>query len=117
MKMDKLYLKGVLDRLVAEREVHDQKYADNAVHNDCLPRMDKAIENIRKELGEEPGSNRLDFSVSESALPDAIQDAVVLQHLADEMDTQNEHETASLLKRRSQEVVFKELNELDGFDR
>jgi hypothetical protein len=114
--MDKLYMRQVLDRLIAERASHDEKFKGNPVHENCLPRFDKVIDSMRGDLGESP-TPRMDFSVSESALPDAIEDALVFEQAAQALLSNHDPELAEAMKQKSREVVFKEMNELDGFDR
>jgi len=48
--MDREYINRTIDNLQREREVHDKKFAGNPVHQNCLPRFDQAIANLRKEL-------------------------------------------------------------------
>ncbi len=51
--IDKLYLQNLIDRIVHEMEIHDQKFADNPVHKDCLPRFKMTIEKLKAELTKE----------------------------------------------------------------
>jgi len=48
--MDRTYLKNTLENLKLQKQLHDGKYAGNSLHNGCLPRYDRAIENLEKEL-------------------------------------------------------------------
>jgi len=48
--MDREYVSRAIDNLQRERVVHDQKFANNPVHQNCLPRFDQAIANLQKEL-------------------------------------------------------------------
>jgi hypothetical protein len=115
--MDKTYLKTVLDKLERMKAVHSDKFSDNPKHADCDGRMDKVIDNLKEEMGEgEETAPRLDFSVSETALPDAIEPAARLEAKAKELEGQNSPEAAPL-RQESRQILFKELNELDGFDR
>lgn len=59
-------------------------------------------------------SCRLDELPSESALPDALQGAINLEESA---RNQKDGELAQELRQAARQIIFKELNELDGFDR
>jgi uncharacterized coiled-coil DUF342 family protein len=48
--MDKYYLLATIDRLKNEIKVHDQKFQNNPVHNNCLPRMEKTLSSLQEEL-------------------------------------------------------------------
>jgi hypothetical protein len=54
--MDKYYLLHVIDRLKNELKVHDQKFKNNPVHKDCLPRMEKTLVSLQEELLKLQGS-------------------------------------------------------------
>lgn len=114
--MDKLYAKQVLERLIAERSIHQDKFSGDPIHANCMPRFDKAIAGLEQEVGELQAA-RIDFSVSETALPDAIAEALPLKHAADALALENQHEAAEVMYKRARDVVAKEMNELDGFDR
>jgi hypothetical protein len=54
--MDRTYLKNTLENLKLQKKLHDGKYLDNSLHSGCLPRYDRAIENLKKELdSRDPG--------------------------------------------------------------
>ena len=117
--MDIAYLREVLGKLERMKAVHDKKFSDNPHHKDCQKRLDKTIDHLRKDLKEQSKSEpRLDFSVSESALPDAIEAAGRLQAQANELEALNLDDALAIaLREQSRDILFKELNELDGFDR
>jgi hypothetical protein len=116
-RMDKTYLKTVLDKLERMKAVHSEKFSDNPQHANCDGRFDKAIDNLKDEMGEgEEKAPRLDFSVSQTALPDAIEPAARLEEKAKELEDQNDP-SAAPIRQESRQILFKELNELDGFDR
>jgi hypothetical protein len=48
--MDRMYLQQAIDKLDRERQVHDQKFANNQAHRNCLPRFDQALAKLREEL-------------------------------------------------------------------
>jgi len=48
--MDREYINRTIDNLQRERAVHDQKFSSNPAHQNCLPRFDQAIANLKKEL-------------------------------------------------------------------
>ena len=48
--MDRMYLKSTIENLENERSIHDNKFAANAAHKNCLPNFDSAIEKLKKEL-------------------------------------------------------------------
>ena len=48
--MDKYYLLNVIDRLQSEIKVHDKKFANNPVHKDCMPRLEKTLSSLQEEL-------------------------------------------------------------------
>lgn len=48
--MDKYYLLNVIDRLKSEIKVHDKKFANNPVHKDCMPRLEKTLSSLQEEL-------------------------------------------------------------------
>jgi hypothetical protein len=114
--MDKSYLQQVLRNLERMKAVHDQEFSGNEHHEGCQPRIEKAIEKLCAEVGQEEQAPRLDFSVSQSALPDAIEKAGQLESAARKLEEENDPQAAPL-RRESQKIVAKELNELDGFDR
>jgi hypothetical protein len=51
--MDRMMLKQAIERIENERAVHDEKFANNPVHKDCLPRFDKVLDNLRSDLKKE----------------------------------------------------------------
>lgn len=112
--MDKAYLKQICAMMEVERALHGHKFADQPLHQNCLMRFDKVIASLKKNLDEKPP--RMDFSISESALPDAIEEARALKYTADAIRLDH-RDAASFLMNQALEVVMKELNELDGFDR
>jgi hypothetical protein len=48
--MDRMYFINAIENLERERAVHSTKFADNPVHNNCLPNFDQAIAKLRAEL-------------------------------------------------------------------
>lgn len=48
--MDKEYISRTIETLEREKAAHDQKFAGNPVHKNCLPRFDEAIARLKKEL-------------------------------------------------------------------
>lgn len=48
--MDREYVSRTIENLEREKAIHDQKFADNPHHNDCLKRFEQAIIKLRKEL-------------------------------------------------------------------
>jgi hypothetical protein len=48
--MDKYYLLTVIERLENEVKIHDQKFKDNPIHNNCLPRFEKTLFSLKEEL-------------------------------------------------------------------
>lgn len=115
--MDKSYLQQVLTKLERMKTVHDQEFADNQHHKDCQARIAKALDDLCEQEGSKgTGAPRLDFSTSQSALPDAIEKAGQLGSAARRLEEKNDPQAAPL-RRESQKIVAKELNELDGFDR
>jgi hypothetical protein len=45
-----MYLQNIIDKITRERDIHDRKFADNAVHNNCLPRFEQTLAKLREEL-------------------------------------------------------------------
>jgi hypothetical protein len=43
-------LRQAIQKIEQEREVHDQKFGNNPVHKDCLPRFEKVLDNLRSDL-------------------------------------------------------------------
>jgi hypothetical protein len=50
MITDKTYLKNTLENLRMQKSLHDDNFLSNPAHENCLPRYDRAIENLEKEL-------------------------------------------------------------------
>jgi hypothetical protein len=48
--MDRMMLRQAIQKIEQEREVHDQKFGNNPVHKDCLPRFEKVLDNLRSDL-------------------------------------------------------------------
>lgn len=48
--IDRMYIKNTIENLEAERAVHDEKYANNPAHKNCLPNFDLAIAKLKGEL-------------------------------------------------------------------
>jgi hypothetical protein len=48
--MDKYHLLALIEKLKTEINVHDQKFAQNSAHKDCLPRMQKTLTSLQDEL-------------------------------------------------------------------
>jgi len=63
--MDKYYLLNVIDRLRNEIQIHDQKFQNNPVHNNCLPRMEKTLSSLQDELA------KIESNETASATPEA----------------------------------------------
>lgn len=51
-------LKNAIQRIEDEKKVHDQKFAGNAVHSECLPRFEKVLANLRADLEKEEQANQ-----------------------------------------------------------
>lgn len=51
--IDKHYLLNLIEKITHEMEIHDQKFAGNAAHKDCLPRFKQTIEKLNAELVKE----------------------------------------------------------------
>ena len=112
--MDKAVAKQAIERIEAEKAIHDSKFAGRAEHSNCLPRFDKVLANLYKDIEPFP---RDDSTTSVGALPDAIESAMELKSIAKELAATQPPEAANLLEEAARKVVSKELNELDGFDR
>ncbi|MFN8654854.1 MAG: hypothetical protein U0105_00830 [Candidatus Obscuribacterales bacterium] len=63
--MDRYYLLDIIRRITLERDQHDQKFATNPAHKDCLPRFETAIGNLEKELAALPQSSSADSAAGE----------------------------------------------------
>jgi hypothetical protein len=48
--MDRMMLRQAIQKIEQEREVHDQKFGNNPVHKECLPRFEKVLDNLRSDL-------------------------------------------------------------------
>lgn len=51
--VDKMLLKNAIQKIEAEKKVHDQKFASNPAHKECLPRFDKVLTNLKADLEKE----------------------------------------------------------------
>ena len=114
--MDQTYLRQVLRNLEEVKAVHDKKFSDNPAHKTCGARFDRVIENLKGDLAESDTTPRMDFSISESALPDAIEPAKRLEEKASQLEQLGDP-AAVTIREQSRQILFKELNEIDGFDR
>lgn len=65
LAMDRYYLLDIIRRITLERDQHDQKFAANPAHKDCLPRFETAIGNLEKELAALPQSSSADSAAGE----------------------------------------------------
>lgn len=45
-----MHIKGLIRNLETEISVHDTKYAENALHNDCQKRFDTVLTQLHVEL-------------------------------------------------------------------
>ncbi len=45
-----MHIKGLIRNLESEKSVHDTKFADNPLHNDCLKRFDQVLLQLQDEL-------------------------------------------------------------------
>lgn len=45
-----MHIKGLIRNLESEKAVHDTKFADNPLHNDCLKRFDQVLLQLQDEL-------------------------------------------------------------------
>lgn len=52
--MDRYYLMDIIRRITSQRDRHDEQFAGNHVHDNCLPRFDTVIANLEKELAALP---------------------------------------------------------------
>ena len=48
--MDRQYIKNALEMLEKEKAVHNEKFARNDRHANCLPNFERAIEKLKLEL-------------------------------------------------------------------
>jgi hypothetical protein len=48
--MDRMMLKAAIEKIETERAVHDEKFKGNPVHENCLPRFDKVLTNLKNDL-------------------------------------------------------------------
>lgn len=55
--MDRYYLLDIIRRIKHDRDQHDQKFATNPAHKNCLPRFETVIGNLEKELAALPRSS------------------------------------------------------------
>jgi hypothetical protein len=63
--MDKYYLLAVIDRLKNEMNAHDQKFQNNPVHENCLPRMEKTLSSLQEELNKLEGGDNAKITISQ----------------------------------------------------
>jgi hypothetical protein len=45
-----MYIQSVIERIEAEKAVHERKFKNNPVHKNCLPRFDQTLAKLRAEL-------------------------------------------------------------------
>jgi hypothetical protein len=50
MKYDAQYLKDCIERIRREAAAHDEKFAGQQAHENCLPRFEKVISSLQQEL-------------------------------------------------------------------
>lgn len=112
--MDKAVAKHAIERIEAEKAIHGTKFAGRAEHANCPERFDKVLAKLYADMESAP---RVDSTNSLGALPDAIASAKQMEEVADALAKDNKKDAAAHLKREAEKVVFKELNEMDGFDR
>lgn len=48
--MDKQYIKAAIENIERERQVHNQKFASNVAHKNCLQNFDAALQRLGTEL-------------------------------------------------------------------
>ncbi|HEY9867787.1 MAG TPA: hypothetical protein V6D08_01150 [Candidatus Obscuribacterales bacterium] len=48
--MDREYISRTIETIEREKAAHDEKFAGNPHHENCLPRFDQAIAKLKKEL-------------------------------------------------------------------
>jgi hypothetical protein len=51
--IDKLYLQNLIEKIEHEMKIHDQKFADNPAHKDCLPRFEMTLAKLQAEITKE----------------------------------------------------------------
>jgi hypothetical protein len=112
--MDRALAKQAIERIEAEKAVHDVKFAGRPEHVSCLPRFDRVLANLYTNIEPFP---RMDATNSIGALPDAIEIAKEMEEVAQHLAATNDMQAALILKREAETVIFKELNDIDGFDR
>lgn len=78
--MDKAYLRNTLENLKLQKQLHDGKYVNNSLHSGCLPRYDRAIENLEKEL-EKLG----EISPREEGPPQQVGDGMLYNDVEEEI--------------------------------
>jgi hypothetical protein len=52
--MDRYYLMDMIRRIKHQRDRHDEQFAANPAHKDCLPRFGTVLANLEKELSSLP---------------------------------------------------------------
>ncbi len=77
--MDRTYLKNTLENLKLQKQLHDGKYVNNSLHSGCLPRYDRAIENLEKEL------EKLGETSRDPGLPQQVGDGMLYNDVEEEI--------------------------------
>lgn len=108
--MDIHHLKSLISQLEHERRMHDEKFAENPAHGDCMPRFDIALSKLREEVRAHGGEP--DGQPEEFARGDELKPAEELKDQALALE-----EEAREIKEKASKIVATELNELDGFPR
>lgn len=62
--MDRYYLMDIIRRIKHQRDRHDEQFASNPAHKDCLPRFESVLVNLEKELAACPAPLSEDSSDS-----------------------------------------------------
>jgi hypothetical protein len=51
--MDKMVLKAAIEKIEAEKAIHDQKFAGQEIHKDCIPRFETVLAKLRADADKE----------------------------------------------------------------
>ena len=111
--MDVIYIEQMIATLETKREEHCCEKHLKQSGGTCMERFSRMITSLKEKLSlSKPAAEPMI-----TARGDELWEAEKLNHKAEILEQEHDHEAAKQVKKKARKVVAKELNEMDGFPR
>jgi hypothetical protein len=111
--MDVIYIEQMIATLETKRQEHCCEKHKKQSAGSCMERFSRMISGLKEKLSlSKPAAEPM-----VTARGDELLKAEKLNHRAEVLEQEHDHEAAKLVKKKARKIVAKELNEMDGFPR